>query len=103
MSSVSCNNPAFDNDTLQLQDNEHGSAQSQQLSLVVASPQQLDLTSGPLSQYNDRREITWNFRRKRPRTTALTGLTSTASTVSAALESTDRGEPQPRASITALG
>jgi hypothetical protein len=37
VSSVSCNNPTFDNDILQLQDNEHGSVQSQQLSLVVAS------------------------------------------------------------------
>ena len=101
LSAVSCNNPAFDSNFSQLQDGEHGSAQSPQLGPPVASLHQSDLKNDHLPRHIRRRDVTRNVRRKRPHTTAPIELASAASTFSAALEPTDLKEHQSRALIAA--
>lgn len=65
--------------------------------------QQSDLTNDPLSRHRHGRDAARNFGRKRPRTTAPTGLASAASNVSDALESNDLEEPQSVALLAAPG
>ncbi|RDL30225.1 uncharacterized protein BP5553_10503 [Venustampulla echinocandica] len=94
-SAISCNNSASDSNVSvsELQDGQHDSAQFPQP----------DLTIGPPLRHRRRRDTTRNSYRKRPRTPAPTGLASAVSTVSAALESNDRKDPQSVALLAAPG
>jgi hypothetical protein len=80
---------------------EHDCAQSPRPGLAAASLHQSDLKNDHLPKHLCRRDVTRNVRRKRLRTAAPTGLAGAASTVSAALESTDFEKPHLRALIAA--
>ncbi|KAF4633077.1 hypothetical protein G7Y89_g5046 [Cudoniella acicularis] len=102
-STISYNNLASNSNVSvsELQDGQHDSAQSLQPGPAVASLQQLDLTNDHLPKHLRRRGATRNTHRKRPRITTPIGLATTASTVSAVLESADLEAAQSRALATA--
>jgi len=90
-SAISSDNPASDSNVSlsELQDGQHDSTQSPQPGPAVASHHQSDLTNDLLPRHRRRRDDTKNVRRKRLRMPSLTRPPSTASPVSAALESND--------------
>jgi hypothetical protein len=81
----------------ELQDDQPDHAQSPQPGPAAASFHQSDLKNDHPPKQLRRRSATGNVNRKRPRTTAPIRLASTASTVSAALESADLEEAPPHA------
>lgn len=101
LSAISDKNPAFDSNISELQDDQPDYTQSPRLGLAEVALHRSDLKNNYLPKQRRRRGATRNVCRKRPRTTAPIGLASAASTVSAALESTDLEEAQSRALITA--
>ncbi|KAH8585426.1 hypothetical protein B0O99DRAFT_679405 [Bisporella sp. PMI_857] len=84
-SAISCNNPV-NVPVSKPQGGQRDSAQPRQPGSAVAPPQKTDWTRDSLRKYHHRRDATKSVHRKRPRTTAPTGLASAAATVSAALQ-----------------
>ena len=101
LSAVSAKNPAFRSNVSGLQDCQPDGTQSLQLDLEAASPYQSDLENDHLPR-RLHQGATRNNCWKRPRTTTPTGLATTISTTSVALESADLKEPKARVQITAL-
>lgn len=100
LSAVSDKSPASGSNISGPQDGQPDDTQSPQLALAAASPHQSHLKNDHLPKQL-RRGATRNYRRNRSRTIAPIRLATTASTASAAPESTDLKEAQLRDQITA--